>query len=263
MLYAACLVLDLVSKFPRVWDLTCCELWGDNLLPWTTGWNIYQRKWFEKRQLTPGEWKREIKVCADAWCLLSQTEREAYEALASQEDGLRDNAKTIPFPSRKSKMCKNDIAVAPAQLEGLTRTALQKVSQSRLLETYNRFHGHESWDTWNGGLADATACLRLDLIDLESTDATIKRKWQHAVSEPVSSTLPSSNAILECHHEVCHELYGTCSTSPHIKLAGQFVHAMHHACAMGILARIYSLFNFSVSDCVYSIMASDSTFFIT
>lgn len=123
---------------------------------------------------------------------------------------------------------------ASAQLK---KNALRHCSQSRALQTYKHFQdeSQSTFDFWNGGVADPNGCLRLDHINLEIGHKDLEQKWDHALHGPVGEVLwskPGEN-ITDCHHQVCHELYGCCCKTSQIKLACQYVRAMNNSLSEG------------------------------
>ena len=197
------------------------------------GWNIYQRKWFKNQQLPPDEWTREIHSCASAWGRLSSAGREPFNAEAAFEQSLREESRHEPF------VRKEDVTSAPASAQ-LGKKALAHVSQARTVATFSKFQAatSESFNYWNGGVSDCDGCLRLDHINVKMEFTELEEKWQQAINgpvEPVSCKVTDLNDS-SCHHQVCHELHGSCCKSEYVKLAGQYVGAMHRALTDGPLS---------------------------
>lgn len=199
---------------------------------------MYQRKWFKEKQLSPENWKQELRQCATSWSQLDKSGRDAFEAEAAFEQGQREEAMLQPFQS------KGDIARKESKLglaaydaaAGLSRKSLKSVSRARVQATYAGFRGTQDWAEWNGGLASSEGCLKLDLINLDMVDEDIGKQWSDVTRKPVDKTLWTEERVEECKHDVCKGLFGICSKMPHVKLAASFVSAMHAHIASGCLA---------------------------
>jgi hypothetical protein len=202
------------------------------------GWNIFQRQWFQKRQVDPDTWKEELGLCSTAWSRLSARDKEKFEAEAAHEQGLREEAAMQPFQSKsdKSKGWRKLGNASFDAASAIPRSGLRAVSRARLQATYKGFCEDDVWSTWNGGISSAEGCLKLDLIDLNSTDLDISASWSKVFKDPVDgSRLWQSESVEGCKHDVCQALHGVCSKMPHVKLASNFVLTMHRLISDGFL----------------------------
>lgn len=204
------------------------------------GWNIFQRKWFEARQLQPDEWKKEIKSCARAWRDLSGDNREPFEAEAAHEQSLRDEARFERFPVKAESKAETDDAVPLPASASLRKNALSHLSESRTIHSYKHFQDETAnlFSRWNGGVSDSQGCLRLDHINLDLSNLNLEQKWDDALQGSVEefSWSKSNLDMAGCKHHVCHETHGCCHKCPHVQLAGKYVQAMNRALSEGFLA---------------------------
>lgn len=201
---------------------------------------MFQRKWFQNKQLDPEAWKTEIQACSAAWRGSNKTERDVFEAQAAYEQGQKEEAALQPFPSFESKK-RGETRLGNASFDatsGMRMKAAKAVSRERLQTTYADFHNSDNWALWNGGISSSTGCLKLDLIDLKSGDDEIQKAWSSAFHAPIKQDLWSNEQVAGCKHDVCAGLYGTRSKQPHVKLASLFVSALHNLVATGCLVTV-------------------------
>ena len=192
------------------------------------GWNVYQRKWFQKKSLSPAQWKERQQDCVKAWKKLTPKEREPFIAEAAVETGSRREGTKQLFPSsRDDSTIRGNVAWDA--VKDLSRNAAKKISLHRIVATRTNFENDPAWADWNGGIASAEGCLHLDRIDLETRNEDIYARWKSAVQDPVPQALwMEKDAQTEhVHHQVCQALHGTCQSSPGIELAKKFVDAFH------------------------------------
>eukprot|EP00438_Fugacium_kawagutii_P000563 Skav206451 [mRNA] locus=scaffold230:72031:80449:- [translate_table: standard] len=151
------------------------------------GWNVFQRKWFEKKQVHPDDWKKEIKSCSRAWQGLGPQSREPYRAEAAHEQELRNQAMLEPFACKSDGKTRNADDASELASAGLRKNSLRHVAESRTIQTYKQFHDRSQgmFDCWNAGIADADGCLRLDHINLDISQKELEAKWSHALHSPV------------------------------------------------------------------------------
>lgn len=202
---------------------------------------MFQRKWFQNKQLDPEAWKREIGECSAAWKRSNKMEREVFEAQAAYEQGQKEEALMQPFPSRDSKK-KGETRLGNASFDatsGMRKKAVRAVSRERLQTTYKAFRGSDNWAMWNGGISSSEGCLKLDLIDRESGQEEIQKSWSLAFQEPIKTPVWSDEQLAGCKHDVCAAFHGTCSKKPHVKLASLFVSALHNLIAGGCLVTVF------------------------
>ena len=199
---------------------------------------MFQRKELGGRQLNKNEWTQAVRELGQKWRALGADVRERYEAEAKHEDGLREEAMRQPFQSKKDKATGN-VRLGDAAFNAaadLKRKTMKKISGSRLSKTFAEYEGSKAWESWNGGLACAAGCLKLDLINMSSTAEEIQEKWDSATTRPVSEPAfwaSDWKQNQEVHHAVCHSLCGHCVSDSHTKVAQNLVGSLHQLIAKG------------------------------
>jgi hypothetical protein len=206
-----------------------------------SGWNVFQRKWFERKQVSTDKWKAEQKKCSRSWQASSPEEKEKYVAEASVETGLRREAAKQCFPSNKNQ---------PAPLGGaswdacadLGLKAQKKISKNRVVETYRQFQQAPDWAIWNGGIASSEGCLELDRINLTLKDDELLDKWIFAVKEETSNQfwIQKDAGSQDIHDQVWHTLCGHCQQAVHSALAKKYVDSLHRLVTNGRSAISFS-----------------------
>ncbi|CAK9063911.1 Putative E3 ubiquitin-protein ligase HERC1, partial [Durusdinium trenchii] len=200
-----------------------------NAGPGDDGWNIFQREWFQGRPpVPPGEYAAEVRRCGKEWARVSEDVRSSFQDKAVLEQSLREEAMKQPFPSKHGKPDDLGGAAFDAVSE-LCPKAVKKISQPRLVQTYNRYSHSDMWSTSSMGLASADGCLRLDLIDTETPDKDIQSHMATAFHNPA----PACESDIEeelpgCHHETCWEAFGHCQRKIHAVLARKFVRSLKY-----------------------------------
>lgn len=195
-----------------------------------TGWNIFQRESLAKLQLQPSEWKAAVRACSDKWRRFSADEREPYEAMAAEENGLRAEAMLQPFQSEKGPQSLGDAGFDAAS--SLCKNALKSISCHRLMVTYSRFKDSGCWAEFDCGLSNSEGAMSLDAIDLESNHESIAETWSRFVG-PAGPDLHQvddrdDEAVKSLHHSVCGQGHGLCKNTPFYKSACKFAESFHH-----------------------------------
>ena len=128
--------------------------------------------------------------------------------------------------------------------QDLSRNALKKISLQRVHATYQQFQEDNAWDFWNGGIACAEGCLRLDCIDLQKDNDELGRMWKSAVEEPIPNELwvEKDSRVEQVHHQVCHALHGSCESATDTQLSKKFVDSLHRLIASGVLLQLLASF---------------------
>eukprot|EP00435_Cladocopium_sp_Y103_P062013 s45_g23.t1 len=188
--------------------------------------------------MAPDAFKAEISLCSQQWAREPDDVRESFTDKANYEQYLREEAMKQPFASKKDACQGNSLGEAAFDaVSELCPKALKKISQARLVETYRRYASSDFWSESSGGLSSADGCLRVDLIDLDTTQKEIKHLMSTALDSPVpppSFDLEADD--LDCHHETCWETWGHCVKKAHAQLARNFVRSFKHFLAASILA---------------------------
>lgn len=204
------------------------------------GWNMFQREKLEGMQLNSTEWQRHVKALSREWKALSAESRDHYKAQASYEQSLRDESRLQPLPSRSS-MEANQVRMGDAAFDGvslLKKKTFKKISCDRLHATYAEYASSAEWQLWNGGLSNATGCLRTELIDEKTPAQEVQGKWTDIVERDLDETNFWSAAPGDIHHTVCHASCGHCLKDPHTTAAQHGVRSLHHLVSNGFLARL-------------------------
>ncbi|CAK8986173.1 unnamed protein product [Durusdinium trenchii] len=190
----------------------------------------------------PGEYAAEVRRCGKEWARVSEDVRSSFQDKAVLEQSLREEAMKQPFPSKHGKPDDLGGAAFDAVSE-LCPKAVKKISQPRLVQTYNRYSHSDMWSTSSMGLASADGCLRLDLIDTETPDKDIQSHMATAFHNPA----PACESDIEeelpgCHHETCWEAFGHCQRKIHAVLARKFVRSLKYFLTNGISPAIAGQF---------------------
>lgn len=194
---------------------------------------MFQRQELANSQLNPQEWKAAIAEVSQAWQRMPKKERDAYEAIAIEEQGRRDEAMLQPFPPKSAPASLGKAAFDAAATLG--RSALKTISMHRLINSYAGYKASDSWKHFDAGLACAEAALNLDLIDISATHEEVASTWQNFV-KPAEAT-HGWDASLEksIHHKVCGTGHGLCVRMPFFKQAEKFSQSLHDLVASGAL----------------------------
>lgn len=206
---------------------------------------MFQKQELEGQQLNKNEWTHAVRELGQKWRALGADVRERYEAEAKHEDCLRQEAMRQPFQSKKDKATGN-VRLGDAAFDAaadLKRKTMKKISGSRLSKTFAEYEGSKEWEGWNGGIACAAGCLRLDLINMSSTAEEIEEKWASATAQLVSDPAfwaSDWKKNQEVHHSVCHSRCGHCASDSHTKVAEILVGSLHQLISKGIWARCSS-----------------------
>lgn len=203
------------------------------------GWNIFQRRSLAGLQLGPKEWKEAVRDCGKRWKQMPVSEREAFKAIAAEEQGLREEAARQPLPSKDAKLNPERLSYQGVDTASkLSRNALKTVSRERLLATYSQYKQSTDWKEVCAGLATADGALSLDLVDLQTPDSNIFETWQPFASGFEAWQLSGRSAEAAVHHSVCHCLHGQCHARPFVGLAANFVRHMSRLLQEGALSTI-------------------------
>lgn len=181
------------------------------------------------RQLAPHEWRARQSECSRAWRALTAEGRAPFELKAAHEQHLRDDAMMQPFKPSGCALPAEGGDQGSDPVAQLKRNALSKVSKHRLLNTYQNFKDLSGWDNLCGGLACADGALRLDKLDLESSEFDLRSKWAAFVEDshnPLKFEASDKDNPYRVHHSVCHHSFGQCMKSPNLTLACKFVHSL-------------------------------------
>ena len=112
---------------------------------------MFQRERLKCCQLQPETYGITVKQISREWDALSKEQKEEYQVQAEFEDLARQEVRSMPLPSKGSKMSDRE-AIAG-------RKALGKMSAQRLLTNYRQASTHPVWScesqmgnrslTWN------------------------------------------------------------------------------------------------------------------
>ena len=196
------------------------------------GWNMFQKEAFAARQYSPQEWQQKAVELGIAWRNLSAEDKEGYEAEARHQQHAVDEARLQPFASKQSIKDGNRTAPqgfaafdAVSLLKDRSKT-LKRVSMDRLITTQRIFQGADVWQEFNGGISCARGCLPLHAVDLNTTDAVLSARWNHAVKEPLTHEVPLPKDPSQVHHVVCQRSHGECMQLPHQRVAASLLAEM-------------------------------------
>lgn len=180
------------------------------------------------KQLSPGEWKAEIQKCSNLWAEMGKSEKAVYDAEAAAEQAIRENAAHEPFPAKRMMQEFESNAAESSAAQQLCRNARSTIAKQRLLTTYSRFKEAPEWAEVDSGLASAEGAVKLDCIDLTSTDTDIRQQWDSFAAIHDNSNLCSLETGPQPHHSTCYQNHGgLCQLSPGLDLATKFVRNMH------------------------------------
>ena len=192
-------------------------------------------------QLEPGSWKSKLQSCSQAWKQMSESEQDPYMARAAEEQALRESAALEPFSAKEQgsgRPASSEVDGTAADL--LCRNAKKTISKKRVIATYGRYKDCSEWQEHDGGLSSADGALRLDLIDLVSTDDKIHLAWAWTEFARSLPDLPqewkdtSANED-RMHHSVCHVERGICKLNPFAGSATKLVHSFADLVSDGTL----------------------------
>lgn len=172
---------------------------------------------------------------------MSESEQDPYMARAAEEQALRESAALEPFSAKEQgsgRPASSEVDGTAADL--LCRNAKKTISKKRVIATYGRYKDCSEWQEHDGGLSSADGALRLDLIDLVSTDDKIHLAWAWTEFARSLPDLPqewkdtSANED-RMHHSVCHVERGICKLNPFAGSATKLVHSFADLVSDGTL----------------------------
>ena len=194
--------------------------------------------------MKPGAWKAAIKRCSHKWRRMTIEEREPYNAMAAEEQGLREEAMQQPFSASKGPDTLGTAAFnAAAQL---SRNALKCVSLQRLVATYKRYTSSLHWKDFDCGLATAQGAMSLDKIDLVTRFEEVENTWATFIAPAENGGNDQGLDIEDCatsnklHHSVCGSFNGVCKQMPCFEPASKLAASLHHFIKQGALANCFS-----------------------
>lgn len=157
---------------------------------------------------------------------MSPSKKRKYNAEAAEEQALRENAMHEPLPSKEEV----GVQPEPNASQKLCRNAKKAVSKQQMMNSYMRFQSAPEWSEVDAGLASAEGALKLNYVDVDSTDFEIKQRWDTFV-QPVSDLqdcFPNpSPGDQQFHHSMCYQDNGgLCASTPHLPLIRALVHSM-------------------------------------
>lgn len=200
---------------------------------------MFQRKWFQSKQVKPREWKKEIQKCSKEWKALASHEHELFSAEACREQHAREEVQRQSFPSKADRL-EGRVRLGDAAFDAaaeLSKKSRKTVSRARVQTTYSIFHSCPKWALWNGGISSAEGCLKLDLVDMKTPEEVIVSNWEDVLGHRVQEVAGCDDQQVEdCHHDVCHGVHGVCCTAPYTKLAKNYVAAVNRLVSDGDLA---------------------------
>lgn len=205
---------------------------------------MYQREWFQGKQVERKFYKPMLRKCARSWERLPEEQKDAFSAKALYEEDLRREAALQPLPSKCGVKALGSAAFDAAA--DLCKNARKKVSLSRLVETYRHYAGSEMWRSAGMALACADGCLHLDALDLEKTGHEIEKDMTAALHNPgpapVGVDLGDMDGNLPgMHHGTCRQTIGHCKQKPHTALAKKFVMNFNQFLTRGVSANPWFL----------------------
>lgn len=213
---------------------------------------MFQRESMRALQLSPLEWKSCVRECGQKWKNMPLSEKEAYCALAAEQQGLREEAMLQPFKPADGPQPLGEASFDAAAL--VSRNGLVKLSAHRLLATYKAYKSSDGWGDFDAGLATSTGAMPLDAIDLENSPETISSTWSSFV-RPVDRDEEYDEAarMHGCvHHTVCGQGHGLCQKLPYLTQASKFASSLHNFLKEGHWPAVASGLFLSMSFCVLS-----------
>lgn len=182
---------------------------------------MYQREWFQNKQVSQEQFKEEVQKCATAWKSQSSEHQEIYQSRANFENNLRVEAAKQPFQPKTGPKSLGSAAFDAAS--DLNRKALKKIYRPRLAQTYNQFSQTNMWENSGLGLSSSDGCLGLDFIDTSLRSKEVRRLTFRALHEPVKFPEEWKETAPSQAQDPCFEQFGHCLKELHTDLAKCFV----------------------------------------
>lgn len=184
-------------------------------------------------QISPGEWKEKIRDCRETWRRMPEQQKEAYHAMAAEEQGLRQEAALQPFRSRDGPTSLGQASFDAASR--LPKNALKTISKQRLLVTRQRTRCSDLWAEFESGLASPDGAMSLDSIDLNTTMEDMSSRWSQFVSAAKDcDDFGYDEGAAKClHHSVCRASTGICRSMPCHDEACKFSASLHNLAKEG------------------------------
>lgn len=174
---------------------------------------MFQRERMQNQQLSPGDWNLRVGELAQEWRELPEVERAFYSATAMEEDALRKEASRQPFHGKAGArgLNKPDSDAGPGidAVSQLSAKTLKTVSCQRCLQTYKEYKLSKEWGDFDAGISNADGALKLDAIDLDSTDIQIEELWSAFARAPAEKG-SEPTAASDVHHLTCFAKHGFC-----------------------------------------------------